>query len=127
LFFGERNHVDPIYDTYVAPGLALEPMGQWGWWAPSGGKYGLSDVTLSTFAPINYRVPLAYGAAGAPSGSTFSDTYEASRVGSFGSQHSGGAQFCLADGSCRFISQNIDFTIFRGLGTRAGSEIIGDF
>ena len=43
LLFGERNHIDRNYDTYAAEGFAIEPIGQWGWWAPSGGRFGLSD------------------------------------------------------------------------------------
>ncbi len=40
----------------------------------------------------------------------------------FGSYHVGGAQFTLADGSARFISENIDLGVYRALGTRAGGE-----
>jgi len=41
-----------------------------------------------------------------------------------GSLHPGGAQFAMADGSGRFISENLDPVIFFALGTRAGEEII---
>ena len=37
---------------------------------------------------------------------------------SFGSQHPGGAQFLLADGSVRLISENIDVEMYRRLGAR---------
>src|SRR5690606_38945524 len=60
LFFGERNHRDPNYDTFFAPGWVTEPMWMWGWWAPSGGNFGLSDVTMSTLAPINYRLGFSF-------------------------------------------------------------------
>jgi hypothetical protein len=123
---GERNHIDRNYDTFAAAGLAIEPMGQWGWWAPSGGMYGLSDVTLSTLAPINFLVPQDLAASGM-SGTDFTNTWDAQRVGAYGSQHTGGAQFCLGDGSARFINQSIDLTVFRGLGTRHGSEVVGEF
>lgn len=46
---------------------------------------------------------------------------------SFGSYHVGGAHFALADGSVRFISENIDITTYRGLGSRKGGEILGEF
>jgi prepilin-type processing-associated H-X9-DG protein len=43
---------------------------------------------------------------------------------SFGSLHSGGAQFCFADGSVDFISEEIDFTAYQDMTTIAGEEII---
>jgi prepilin-type N-terminal cleavage/methylation domain-containing protein len=43
------------------------------------------------------------------------------------SDHAGGVQACLGDGSVRFFSENIDLTIWRGLGTRGGGETLGDF
>ena len=46
---------------------------------------------------------------------------------SFGSYHVGGAQYTLADGSVRFISENIDLGVYRALGTRAGGEVVGEF
>ena len=42
----------------------------------------------------------------------------------FGSNHSGGAQFCFADGSVDMISDEIDFTVFQDMTTIAGEEII---
>lgn len=48
-------------------------------------------------------------------------------VGGFSSQHTGGAQFLLGDGSVRFISENVDADVYRHLGNRADGELIGDF
>ncbi|MDB5344095.1 MAG: Prepilin-type cleavage/methylation protein [Schlesneria sp.] len=43
---------------------------------------------------------------------------------SFGSFHVGGAHFALGDGSVRFVSGNIDNTLWRAMGSRNGSEVI---
>ena len=43
------------------------------------------------------------------------------------SYHTGLVQILLMDGSVRAASSNISSTIWRALGTRAGSEVIGDF
>lgn len=43
------------------------------------------------------------------------------------SYHTGGVQAALADGSVRFISDNIDLGTWNSLGSRAGGEVVGDF
>ncbi len=43
------------------------------------------------------------------------------------SNHTGGAQILLADGSVRFVSENIDTVVWWGVGTRNGGETIGEF
>jgi prepilin-type N-terminal cleavage/methylation domain-containing protein/prepilin-type processing-associated H-X9-DG protein len=45
----------------------------------------------------------------------------------FRSWHSGGAQFGLADGSVRFISENIALGLYHALATIAGGEAVGDY
>jgi prepilin-type N-terminal cleavage/methylation domain-containing protein/prepilin-type processing-associated H-X9-DG protein len=45
----------------------------------------------------------------------------------FWSYHTGGAHFQMADGSVRFISNNISFSLFQSLSTTSGSELIGEF
>jgi prepilin-type N-terminal cleavage/methylation domain-containing protein len=45
----------------------------------------------------------------------------------FSSPHVGGSHFGLADGSARFLSQNIDIGVYQALITRAGAEPIGEF
>jgi prepilin-type N-terminal cleavage/methylation domain-containing protein/prepilin-type processing-associated H-X9-DG protein len=45
----------------------------------------------------------------------------------FSSYHSGGAQFALADGSIRFLSENISPQILSLLGSREDLQIIGEF
>lgn len=43
------------------------------------------------------------------------------------SLHVGGVQLLLFDGSVRFISDSINLATWRGLATRAGTEVLGDF
>ena len=45
----------------------------------------------------------------------------------FSSSHVGGAQFCLGDGSVRFISENIDRGVYQSLATIQGGEVLGEF
>jgi prepilin-type processing-associated H-X9-DG protein len=42
----------------------------------------------------------------------------------FGSNHPGGANFCFADSSVRFLSDGVDFDVYESLATRNGSEVI---
>jgi len=46
---------------------------------------------------------------------------------SFFSQHTGGGHFCMADGAVKFVSDNIDTTLYRGLSTIDGGEVVGEF
>ncbi len=43
---------------------------------------------------------------------------------SFHSLHTGGAQFTLADGAVKFLSENIDLAVYRGMATRGGGEVV---
>ncbi len=43
------------------------------------------------------------------------------------SHHQGGVNTILADGSCRFVSENIDLETYRNLGQRNDGQIIGEF
>jgi len=65
--------------------------------------------------PIN-AVGLSYDPTAASDTVLFNDLY-------FGSQHPGGAEFVLADGSVQFISESIAFSVYQDLATIAGNEI----
>ena len=64
----------------------------------------------SCHAPLNYM----------PDPPTPNDWWN---VISFRSLHPGGAQFCLADGSVHFVSETIDYDLYRALSTKAGGEV----
>jgi prepilin-type processing-associated H-X9-DG protein len=43
------------------------------------------------------------------------------------SYHTGGVNVCMADGSCRFVRDSMDFTVWQNVGTRSGGEVIQNF
>jgi len=57
---------------------------------------------------------------------TVMNNFAASPVG-FSSQHVGGIQILMTDGTVRFISQNIGFSTYTALATKAGGEVLGEF
>jgi prepilin-type processing-associated H-X9-DG protein len=112
LLFGERNHSDPAFDTLASK---RRKMAEWGSWAISAGRLAAGDVTLSTAVPINYRVS---------SGSVALGLLEEQRLCAFGSNHPGGANFALADGSVRFIPETISLSLLQRLGVRNDGQVV---
>lgn len=90
-------------------------MHQWSMWAWSGGFKGAGHVFCSCAVEINHRVPSPPGGGFGP---------QDRRVNAWGSGHSGGANFCLCDGSVRFIRQTITQQTLCALSTRLGGEVI---
>jgi hypothetical protein len=43
------------------------------------------------------------------------------------SYHTGGVHAGLADGSVKFVSNNIDLRVWQAAGTRNGEEVLGDW
>ena len=43
------------------------------------------------------------------------------------SYHTGGVHVCMCDGSVRFTSTNINLSVWRGIGSRAGGEVLGNY
>lgn len=99
----------------------------------------LGEVSASASVTPASNVPLAWaGAAGGGCNGTTSiwrvlrpvDRFWPINGGadlSFGSKHVGGAHFLMMDGTVRFISQNLDGLVYRALGSRNGSEVVGEF
>jgi prepilin-type processing-associated H-X9-DG protein len=113
LLFSEFSNVDPVFDSYAPYDDFL---GGWGWWVYG----GVGDVLVGTQAPVNFRIPA--NIATFPAGTQ--QQYYVWRINAIGSQHSGGANACRADGSVFFLSNNTSLTVLQALGTRAGGEVI---
>jgi prepilin-type N-terminal cleavage/methylation domain-containing protein/prepilin-type processing-associated H-X9-DG protein len=116
ILFGERSHNDRNFDSFSPAGGSpvnyTDPLGIWCWWAPSAGFQGIGDVTMSAFVPINYKHPFHYNdrASASPPVTNSTNTFflwQDRRLCAFGSNHSGGANFALADGSVTFLSDSL--------------------
>ena len=83
-------------------------------WSEQGGS---TAVSINYPRPTNPRFP-------SPNGAVDSNRDWSAYEVSFGSRHPGGAQFCLGDGSVRFLAETIDAITYSGLGTRANGETI---
>jgi prepilin-type N-terminal cleavage/methylation domain-containing protein/prepilin-type processing-associated H-X9-DG protein len=116
LFMGERASFDPIYDQYTGDKLHY-----WGWayYASNAG-----DVLNGTSVPMNFVLPQNF--ASLPTAQQV--LLVTQRRSNYGSNHTGGANFSLTDGSVRFIADSIAPATYAALGTRAGGEVInGNF
>jgi prepilin-type N-terminal cleavage/methylation domain-containing protein len=83
---------------------------------PRGGNtswaFGYASYTFgSTKTPLNTVAP--------PTSTT-------DRLAAFRSDHVGGGNFVLADGSVRFVRTTVDAVAYTALGTRAGGEVFSD-
>ncbi len=126
LLYGERSHEDANYQTFYDAGWG-EPLAQWGWWGASTSRKMIGHVTMSALAPINYRLPVPFADRGAldPPATSFAQfqDFVDRRVSAYGSNHPGGANFCFADGSVRFLNGCLEHTLLKAFSTRAQSDI----
>ena len=63
-----------------------------------------------------FRTPAKVHGPNSPSGQAHADQYW--------SLHPGGANFRFADGSVRFIKEQVGFKVFQSLATRNGGEVL---
>lgn len=133
LLFGERSHFDNNHDSFAAnlsapSGNFINALGTIGWWGASGGRLAAGDVTMSAYAPINFRVPAPFdkGSTMVPAATDYNSYlyYNDRRMCAFGSQHPGGANFTLGDGSVRFLTQNIAMPVFQTAAVRNDGQAV---
>ena len=93
---------------------------------PEGSMYQ-HDQTPNSSVPDQFRTSLCVSITRAPCTGTYTAWNNRSIVLAARSQHVGGVQVLLADGSVRFISNNIDRPTWLGLSTPGGSEQLGSF
>lgn len=99
---------ESVYDP-AAPGPNNYGLG-WAW------AHSVEACALAAM-PINAK---------RPNGTPYAPTDWTGKNG-FHSRHTGGAQFALADGSVRFLSENMALGLYRALATVAGGEPAKDF
>lgn len=126
LLFGERSHVDANYTSFNLAGWG-EPLAEWGWWGASTSRKMIGHVTLSAWVQINFRLPFNYDGRNnqsppANSFANFNREWDDRRMCAYGSEHPGGANFVLGDGSLRFLADEMELETLRAISTRAGAD-----
>ena len=91
-----------------------------GWY----GSFTTNNLWFVTTAPLNFRT-CNNRSNQAPGICGQQNAWPTSR--GFKSDHTGGAQFVLCDGSVRFISENIDYFTYNRLGCRRDGQVVGEF
>lgn len=142
LLFGERIVTDGAMDSYLAapftpaPSPPLQASGASSGWAVQAGSNAGAGVMLSGTVAIDSSFPSVYTPPVIPPppappppppppipwGPFSSQVWD--RLSAYGSQHPGGANFALADGSVRFIHRSISIQMLQALSTRDGGEVI---
>lgn len=112
---------DGLSNTF-AMGEALPELCSHTWW------YGMNATLASSAIPLNHylRVYRSTGPGVNYFGSQtlFAPFWDWNNNYSFASQHSGGGMFTFGDGSVRFISESIDLSTYRALGTMNRGEAV---
>ena len=115
---GWRNLTDGLSTTIIIGEDVYDPN------SAGVGNFGIGfawahsvEACAMAAQPINAR---------RPDGTPYGSTDWQGRNG-FRSRHVGGAQFALADGSVRFLSENMALGLYRALATISGQELINEF
>ncbi|MFO0919383.1 MAG: DUF1559 domain-containing protein [Planctomycetaceae bacterium] len=129
----DRDPIDPEGRWYTAYAMLTGP----GTLGQPGRKLTPQDVTdgmATTIAVVEacgakiiWTEPRDIDVAVQPAGINLPGESPGTSRGWLSSCHSGGAHALMADGSVRFVSQQINDTVLRGLATIAGDETVTEF
>ena len=122
ILFGERNHHDANFETFVGQGATS--LTQWGWWGPAAGRRSIGHLVLASASGINQDFPFDF--QNEPTDDPDYDRYERIRLRqtAYGSGHAGGAHFAHSGGDVRFLTDSTDQNVLHALATRAGGEVV---
>jgi Tfp pilus assembly protein PilE len=93
---------------------------------PEGALYQ-HDRVPNTSIPDEERTVFCVSGPRVPCTGTSTSHLDRALVYSSRSYHIGGAHITLADGSVRFISENLSLVTWQALGTQGNSEVLGEF
>ena len=128
---GIKDVVDGTSNTAMLSEILAGPEGSYdirGWWSNDwGGAFtaylapnsAVGDIIVgwaSDYCVNSVRMPCRY------TGACWADVYLGVR-----SNHSGGVNLAMADGSVRFISNSINQATWQAIGSISGGEVLGDF
>ena len=92
-----------------------------------GGWAGFNSMWTGTAGPINWATCPDDPESSTDASSMCHDIRDWRLAQAFKSNHIGGAQFLLADGSVRFIGESIEWNLYQRLGDRRDGEVVGEF
>lgn len=102
-----RDFLDGASTTFVI-GESIVAFTRWSSWFHS------NHPVATCAIPLNF-------------GKVLNDHHDWENNNGFMSRHVGGAHFAMADGSVRFVSENIDIVTYWKLATLQGGEIVGEY
>jgi prepilin-type N-terminal cleavage/methylation domain-containing protein len=115
--FAEHNRVDPTYDL-LYPKSPIGMTGGWAWANQYVGEDYLVAAT-ATGRPLNWVIPV--GTTTDPG-----HVLENDREENIGGPHAGGVCIAGCDGSVRFVTNAIPYSVIAAMCTRAGGESLTD-
>jgi prepilin-type N-terminal cleavage/methylation domain-containing protein/prepilin-type processing-associated H-X9-DG protein len=123
--FGEGYHGDPLWKTFADkcmydPSINVDDMSQMAGWVFD------DTVARNASVPINWQLMPSLVDGDFTRWSTQCRDLQYKRLGAYGSGHVGGANVAFADGSVRFLRDNISLKTLQALSTRAGGEVIAE-